>query len=306
MDGNVRAAVREYYDRGNFDLDIPITGQKWFVDTINGSDTHSGKSWKRGKSFLTVAKAFEKIVSGDSVVIQGVVREQLLAPQDIFDIKIIGGANRPRQATDGGVATGGGACWIAPAAPTAATPLLELREQAWTLRNIFMASPADAAAVKLHREETATYADASHASFVGCHFAGFLAIEDYGGQSNVLIDDCQFAGLAGAGGGALKVTNQGIAIPSRYLIQHSRFLENVNQIVGAFVDSVIRYNQIHKATTTTVNLATGNVGLRNQVLFNYFNIAAVDFDPVGGVVGNATDQWVNYLTDALEFGQPAN
>lgn len=248
-----------------------------------------------------------RIKSRDLIYIGGVLREQFVAPLDVFDVTVVGTANRTRQATDGGVATGGGATWLAPASPVAATPLVELREQGWTFENIFFNGPTDDACVKLHCEETATYPDASHAAFINCRFGGgFIGIEDYGGHSNILVDGCSFEDLTGAGGGAIVVTNQSIRIPSRWTIQNNRILPCVNGFVIALVDSRIQNNTISKSTTTTMNLASGNTGLRNFVVFNYFNIAAADFDPAGGVTGNATDTWINYLTDTLEFGVPAN
>lgn len=258
-------------------------------------------------TFNTFAALAPNLRSRDLIILIGVLREQAVAPLGVFDVTVVGGANRPRQATSGGVPTGGGASWLAPTSPTAATPLIELREQGWTFENIQFAGPSDDACIKMHREETATYPDASHLTLRGCRFTGgLIGLEDYGGASDVLIEDCSFEDLSGVGGGAIVVTNQGIAIPSRWLIQNNRFLPSVNGIVGAFVDSQILYNTIYKQTTTTINLASGNTGLRNIVKNNHFNIAAADFDPAGGVTGNATDTWVNWLADVLEFGIPTN
>lgn len=258
-------------------------------------------------SYTTMAEAFQQLQSRDVIYLSGVLREQALAPLGKFDVVIMGAANQPRQATNSGIPTGGGATWLAPTSPVATTPLLELREQAWSLQNIFFSGPSDDACVKLHCEETATYPDASHLQVLGCRFGGgLIGIEDFGGASNLLIDGCSFEDLAGSGGGAIVVTNQGIRIPSRWQVQNNRILPCVNGIVGAFVDCRFINNSISKSTTTTMNLASGNTGLRNFIVMNYFNIAAADFDPAGGVTGNATDTWINYLQDTLEFGVPAN
>lgn len=258
-------------------------------------------------AFTTMAECFTQIRSRDVIVLGGVLREQVLAPLGVFDVTIIGADNQPRQATNSGVPTGGGATWLAPTSPTAATPLLELREQGWILQNFFMNGPTDDACVKMHCEETATYPDASHLSLLGMRLGGgLIGLEDYGGASNVLIDGCSFEDFAGVGGGAIVVTNQSIRIPSRWRFTNNRILPCVNGIVGAFVDSQFMNNTIEKSTTTTLNLASGNTGLRNMIVMNYFNIAAADFDPAGGVTGNATDTWISYLTDTLEFGVPAN
>ena len=257
-------------------------------------------------TFTTFTALAPHLRSRDVIVIGGVLREQAIAPLGVFDVTVIGAANQPRQATSGGVPTGGGATWLAPTSPAAATPLIELREQGWTFENIFFNGPTDDACIKMHREETATYPDASHLTLRGCRLGGgFIGLEDFGGASNVLIENCSFEDFSGAGGAAIRVTNQGIAIPSRWMVRNSRFLPSVNGIVGAWVDSDFLHNVIAKATTTTINLASGNTGLRNFVYMNVFNVDNAGFDPAGGYTGNATDTWVNYLQDAIDFGIPA-
>ena len=258
-------------------------------------------------SFTTFAEISASLKSRDLIYLSGVLREHAVAPLGVFDVTIMGAANRTRQATNAGVPTGGGATWLAPTSPTAATPLLELREQGWTLENIFMNGPTDDACVKLHCEETTTYPDASHFTARACRFGGgFIGIEDFGGHSNCLVEDCSFEDMAGAGGGAIVCTNQSIRIPQRWMVRNNRILPCVNGILSAHVDSSFLYNVIAKATTTTINLAFGNTGLRNFVYMNIFNIATADFDPAGGVTGNATDTWVNYVNDQIEFGVPTN
>lgn len=298
LSGNIWSATKQAYYRGILDGLGPGINNVHYVFPQGGGPP---------SAFTTLAAISGAIKSRDAIVLGGVLREQFLAPLGAFDVTIIGAANNPRQATSGGVPTGGGATWLAPTSPTALTPLLEVREQGWTINNIFMNGPADAACVKLHCEESATYPDGSHFSILNCRMGGgFIGLEDYGGASNVRIYGSSFEDMAGVGGGAIKVTNQGIRIPSRWDVQNNRFLPCVNGIVGAFVDSTFKNNNIWKSTTTTMNLASGNTGLRNQIVFNYFNIAAADFDPAGGVTGNATDTWINYLSDALEFGIPTN
>lgn len=300
--------IKEFRERGGFegDVDRP-SGRVWYVNPQLGANGNSGRSGGLAGAFSTMQKALDNIDSFDSIVLEGVVREQVIAPLGVHDITVRGAGNRTRQATSGGVPTGGGSTWLAPASPVATTPLIELREQGWAFDNIDFVPHSDDAAIKMHCEETATYPDASHLTVRRCRFTdGLIGIEDYGGASNVLVEDCSFESLAGAGGGAIVVTNQGIRIPQRWTIRGNRILPCVNGIVGAFVDCIISGNTIAKSTTATLNLASGNTGLRNFVVFNFFNIAGADFDPAGGVTGNATDTWINYLADALEFGVPAN
>jgi hypothetical protein len=258
-------------------------------------------------AYTTFANLSNQLQDRDLILFSGVLREQAIAPLGVFDVTILGAANQPRQATNSGVPTGGGATWLAPTSPAATTPLIEVREQGWTFENIFFNGPTDDACIKMHCEENATYPDGSHLTLRNCRLGGgFIGLEDYGGASNVLIEDCSFEDMTGTGGGAVVVTNQSIRIPSRWQFQRNRILPCVNGLVGAWVDSRFIHNTISKSTTTTLNLASGNTGLRNFVCFNFFNIVAANFDPAGGVTGNSTDTWINYLEDVLEFGQPAN
>src|SRR4051812_35457516 len=71
-------------------------GTTYYVDTNSGVDTNNGKSWS--SAFLTMAKAFSVLVSGDRIVFVGNVREQLTTPVQVFDVQIIGAGNRPRHA----------------------------------------------------------------------------------------------------------------------------------------------------------------------------------------------------------------
>ena len=85
-------------------------------------------------TFTTFASLSPHLRSRDLIYLIGVLREQALAPLGAFDVTLLGAANQPRQSTNAGVPTGGGATWLAPTSPVATTPLLELREQGWSLR----------------------------------------------------------------------------------------------------------------------------------------------------------------------------
>lgn len=282
-------------------------GNVWFVDPQNGSDSditlNDGRSWQR--AFASMSPLDDLLGNGDVICLSGVLQQQWTAPIDVFDVTILGVAGRPRQATDGGVPTGGGATWLPAAA--SASPLLTLREQGWTIYNIFFnivgIVTSTGAAIRLHREEISAAMDASHASIVGCRFGGGNpAIEDYGGNSNIYIADCTWHDCTYA----IRVTNQGIAIPSKWLVERNFLQPCTNGWVGAWVDSCFQHNFVNKSTTTTINAASGNTGLRNHFFSNHFNIAAADFDPTGGITGNATDFWYSFLLAGTEFGQPAD
>src|SRR5512146_467607 len=70
-------------------------GADWYVDASR-SGTGTGTSWD--DAFLTMAEAFAKIGSGDSIYFVGKVKEQLTTPVQVFDVRVIGMGNRPRHA----------------------------------------------------------------------------------------------------------------------------------------------------------------------------------------------------------------
>ena len=276
---------------------LPVGGRWWFVDTVNGNDGATGESFDQAK--LTVNGVFTDPNFGslDVIEINGKVREQLVAPLGVYGVTIIGNNTTPRHDL--------ASSWVPPAAPVAATPLLELREQGWVIQNLLMQAPTDAAAVMLHRAESATYPDPSHAQFLGVRFAGgSIGIQDNGGCFNVKVLGCTFQSLTGA---AIRTSSTAIAVPLMWEIRGNRFLLCTNGIQVSLNDSQITGNVIEKATTETINTIYASAqGARNFVALNEFNIAAADFDPAGGVTGSATDHWHNYLNDTEEFGVPAN
>jgi hypothetical protein len=280
-------------------------GRVLWVDGNQGQSAALGLS--RSAPFLTMQAAFNALQSGDTIIFRGNIREQLVAPVGVFDVTIIGAGNRPRHAdlhtVNGGYST---ATWKAPASPTALTPLLKVMQQGWRLQNILFAGPTDAASVLLFRDGGAASAerDASHFESWGCRFAsGQDGIEQSGGCYNVGLFGNSFHDLTGT---ALKnTTGAGIAAPYRWQIKSNRFQGCVNWM-GAWSahQFEITDNVIGEITTAYLN-TSGGAG-HNVILRNIFDIAAVDFDPVGGLTGHATDVWSNYLKDAIETGLPAN
>jgi len=264
-------------------------------------------------SFTTFTDLAPNLRSRDLIYLSGVLREQATAPQDIFDVTILGAANRARQATDGGVPTGGGACWLSPTVPVATTPLLTLREQGWTISNIMFAPVASSACVRLSRAETAVLMDASHATFTNCYFAGGgasgIGIEDNGGCSRVLIDECRFEALLDTG---VKSISTAIAVPYGWHIRNSRFAQNLNDIKMSLSYSTIEYNRFLTAGAGATNKIISDTfigvqGGNNQISLNQFNNTEAEIAPGSGYTGAATDVWMNYVNNqaALAFGQPA-
>ena len=293
---NLWGSLRDFADQGGFDVPNPlaIVGRTWYVDTINGSNSHSGLA--PDEAFATVAKALLNVDSYDIISVAGVVKEQVVAPLGVFDVTIVGAGNRPRQATNNGVATGGGSCWISPDAPTAATPLLELIEQGWVVANILFAPVAAAPCIQLTRAEDAVHPDPSHASILGCRFAGGgaagIGIEDSGGCHNVTIEDCIFQSISGTA--ILGVAGAGIATPLMNRYRRNYFNQCANNIdIGASHSEFLENRMIH----TTTNKLKISAGDHNLVIKNVLEDTAANINHAHGYFGIASDTWRNYTTD---------
>jgi hypothetical protein len=316
--GNLWGEVKQFSARGGFQngLNPVLVGRTWFVNTNSvtdaaelrgpiGSDSNDGLSPLT--PFATVARAFEFVGSYDVIVISGVVREQVVAPLEVYDVTLIGSANRPRQATSGGVATGGGASWLAPASgAVASTPLLELVAAGWSISNIEFTPHTGSAAIRLTRSATVDTTDASHFSIIGCFFgangvATPIGIEDNGGCSRGLIQDCRFESLTTA----IKGLNTAAAIPSGWRITGNRFIGNTNAIGMSLTEGLVDNNFFRQAANDTnfkVNLvAVAAQGSLNQVYNNLFSDVAANVTIAKGYKPGTTDVWRNFVTDVAAY-----
>jgi len=263
-------------------------------------------------SFTTFTDLAPNLQSRDLIYLSGVLREQATAPQDVFDVTIVGAANRPRQATDAGVPTGGGASWLPPSSgAVAATPLLILREQGWVIENIMFSPHTSSACIRLSRAETAALMDGSHAIIRGCYFVGGttgIGIEDVGGCSRVQIDDCRFELLTDT---AIKGISTGIAVPLGWEILRSKFIENTNDIKMSVTNGLIEKNRFYTAGSGSTNKVVSTVALsgqgnNNHVILNQFKNIASEIQISNGYSGGSTDTWNNYAegTAALTVTSP--
>lgn len=279
-------------------------GKTYFVDANSGNDAKDGLSW--GTALKTMAAAFAKIASGDTIYFVGKIREQLTTPVQVFDVTIIGSGTRPRHA-DSTPNHGQDAAntWTIPASGATANPLVKVLQQGWRFENILFAGPTNAACVMLFRDGGAGNAerDASHAEFIDCRFAsGQDGIEQSGGVYNIKIEDCAFHDLTGY---AIKHTaGAGIAAPYRWEIVRNRFAGCAN-LMGAWAARQFKFweNDVKEITTNYMDFSGGS---HNSVLRNSFDVLAANFDPTGKVAGSATDTWSNYLIDTIETGVPAD
>jgi len=258
-------------------------------------------------SFTSFATLAPNLKSRDTIILGGVLREQAVAPLGIYDVEIIGAANRPRQATSGGLPTGGGACWLPPASgAVATTPLLELRAAGWNISNVEFSPHTNSACIRLTRSAVVDTIDSSHSTFENCLFgangiAGGIGIEDNGGASRVLIDQCRFEGLTTG----VKGLNTAAAVPLGWIVRNNLFLRNTNAIgmsssQGLFWRNII--NQAANDANFKMNLvAVAGQGDLNQVLENYFSDVAANVTIAKGYKPGATDVWRNFVTDVAAY-----
>jgi hypothetical protein len=258
-------------------------------------------------SFTTFTALKPNLRSRDTIILGGVLREQAVAPDDVYDVTIIGAANLPRQATSGGVPTGGGACWLPPSSgATAATPLLELRAQGWAFENIEFTPHTSSAGIRLTRSASVDTIDASHAQFRNCFFngnggTGQIGIEDNGGCGFVEIEDSRFELLTGT---AILGLNTAAAVPLAWRIRRNLFLRNTNSIAMSATQALIDWNILNQAANDANNkinlVAVAGQGSLNMVLKNTFSDAAANVTIAKGYKPGTTDVWRNWVTDAAD------
>lgn len=241
-------------------------GRAWFVDPSTG---RSGSGVSPAQAFSTMEEAFDNLHSGDIIYAIGNIREQLVTPAQVFDVTVIGCGNRPRNADstpEGGQYAA--VTWRAPASGgTAAQATVRVLQQGWTFYNIlFNMIDTNAAGIELVRNAASgdSERDASHASIIGCRFAGagvgvrcgvagtFTEI-----PNNVLIQGNTFQSNTTAIGGAI----QGIY----WQILDNAFVGNTNDIVVPLRSSKILRNSMSLAPTGCIVL-TG--GADNMVSYN--------------------------------------
>jgi hypothetical protein len=245
-------------------------GRAWFVDAAQGTNGN-GRSPKQ--AFRTMKQAFDVVGSGDVIYFVGKIQEQLVTPENVFDVTVVGCGNRPRHAdatpTGGNYAT---ATWAAPAVPVAGQALCRVIQQGWRFVNILWEGSAGCASLEFVRNDASGDAerDASHAEVLGCRFAGVNSTDSaikFGATSyteivnNVLIKGNDFQGCATA------ITEHSAGLQYRCQITDNVFISNTNDIVlGGYFLHVIG-NVMSLAPTSCLKLDGGTGS--NQVHGNY-------------------------------------
>lgn len=312
--GNYWSSAKSFADRGGFanGLNPSLIGRIWYVNANSevdrsdrrgpvGSDGNSGLS--PFTPFATMERAFEFVASYDYIVIDGVIREQLVTPTDVYNVTIMGGSNFvPRQATSSGTPTGGGASWLPPSSgATATTPLLEVKSAGWAFLNFQMSPHTASACVRLTRSATVDTTDASHAFFGNMYFSGGgttpIGIEDNGGCGFVQVLGCRFQNLTSA----ILSLNTAAAVPLSWIIDANRFQQNTNDVKMSLSYGIISNNQFMTAGSGSTNKVISTVfiaaqGGNNHVTLNFFSNSAAQIQISNGFSGASTDMWSNYST----------
>ena len=285
-------------------------------DSNHGSDTNDGFSADR--PLATIGQAFTNISAlplryrSDGVIrVRGHLKEQVAAPLGAYGWKIIGAAGgRPRHSTsDGAFLDSNGCHWSEEATATNA-PLLTLREHGWEVYGIMFVPESGYPAIRLRREETATYPDASHSKIALNRFfqsgAVGQGIDDYGAGSHALIAYNEFEGLEFG----YKSGNVGISAPNRHHFYRNDFNSCKNDIVGNFYGTKIEANvfrTVYHATThpNTVNCAyTADAGVAangNRVFDNHFADNAADVTIAKGYKPATGDVWRNFVANTAAY-----
>lgn len=268
---------------------VPVLGQSKFVSSafgrtwfVNANSTvyaspyfkmAAGNNANKGDSpnspFLTMARAFELVKSGDVINFTGKIQEQLVTPVQVFDVWINGCGNSPRDpdsTPNGGQYSA--AEWKAPASGgVAAQATCRVIQQGWRFTNFLMrAIDANAGCLEFVRNAATVddERDSSHGSVYGLRFAGAGVGIKFGATSftenvfNVSIKNCIFNDQTYA----IRLTNGGCY---RSQISENVFETNTNHIVGAMTQASIRNNIVSSATTAAIIL-TGGSG--NSVSYN--------------------------------------
>lgn len=297
----------------------PTLGNEWFVSTFDGSDSAKGTA---EKPLATISEALDRAATHDVIYFKGKVQEEVVGSNLKFDIKIIGcgGLHHADQPGSGSTLYDyGAASWVAPASPTATTPLIEVNGRGWEFHNIMFDCPVDAAAIKLVNNSGSgtTEEDASHAVIKNCVFQqGKYGIQFDGPIGNTTIVDSTFAILSVAGGTAIYAATDG-GPHFRNRILDNFFVPaatvegnkgNQSHIDVALFSSLIRGNVFGTVESTGKYIdLTG--GQDNVVCFNVFG-GVYDTDDYVGATGdiwyqNAVAVKATTAPDGVTLAAPA-
>ncbi len=278
--------------------DAPLISNVWYLFPQGGGPAGA-------HSFTTFADLAPNLKSRDTILLSGVLREQARTPVGVFDVSIIGAANQPRQATSGGVPTGGGASWLSPTSVTAGRALLEIIEQGWLIENIQWAPPAALDCIRFRRMETATIPDGSHGIVRGCYFSTGGAAGhgvNLGECKRIRVEYCEFEALTGAGGTAIRRSaDGGISNTNFCTIRRNKFVGNANDIILTNGTNIVVEDNKFEDAVDGARKFIQVTGANLRSFNNYFQqVVTAGVTVANGFEGGATDTWRNWVTDAAD------
>ena len=262
---------------------------------VDGWKTSSGDGKNWASAFSTMTEAFAVLESNDVIFLRGRITENLVAPLGVYDVKIIGACDNPRQSTASGEQAGNSAYWKYVEEDT--TPNLELIEQGWSIYNIVFEPFTTGTGIQLTRAEDAVHPDPSHALIKNCRFVGgAYGIKFVDGSFNVRIENNVFQTQTTYA--IAVVAGVGIANPAQWHILNNQFRDfTAGVLITGAQGMIVKGNFFTDGgtpTSTVVLSLTG--GANNFVVDNYFQTATANFNSPD-VVGNATDVWNNVSID---------
>lgn len=287
-------------------------GECLFVNGFAGTAAAGGRGNEPGSAFTTMAQALSIVRSGQTIFVLGNIREQLVAPVGVFDVRILGCGTRPRHADahtgNNGYST---ATWRAPSSGgVAAQATLRLLQQGWLVQNIlFTAIDANAGCLEIVRDAGAgdLERDGSHASILDCRFSGTGIGLKLGATSftenvfNALIQGCTFNNMSQA---ILATSCQ----PNGIQIINNVLYGNTKHITAKLQASVLKGNMIGTFTASGnsggIDLSGGVAG--NVVTLNY--LSGTYSNAGGYVAAGAGDEWagnMNVISGGWTAADPA-
>ena len=275
-------------------------GRAWYVDSDNGVDTNSGRSW--GQAKLTIAAAVALCADYDTIYLRGVTgfAESVVTTPAITNVKIIGVDSTKRRPEWKSAAQGSYA--------------LQIRSLDWEVHNIrFSGNLTNTVCLVKVTYDLSTYYGAG-VLIKDCYFHGggdsVGGIEFNGGGFQNDVIGCHFTDFGGVGAAGIWTTNH-LNYFLHAKIVGNWFSENVNCLrINAQTclvkDNVFQTEGAERDATVVCDLVnSGGSGCKgNCCVGNYFGDVTANITSTYGYYGGTGDLWVNETADAKDYGVP--
>lgn len=227
------------------------------------------------------------------VGLSGVINYEWSTPK-VNDVKLVGLAGQPRQATTSGVANGGGCSWLSPTGGAAA--LLQPNGQGWTVENVFFSNSATAApCIQLvNVGDPPTNNCSERFTLLNCTLTGSdEGISSTNQPNNIRIENCEFFGFSGAGDLAIAAVAGGVGTLRNWQIRNCVFNGNAGHITAPLTSSEItgcKFSYIYGSTTSTTQVLLSG-GENNSVHDNAFDLPHNTNGISAMFSGGTNDRW---------------